>query len=87
MLNTIIGASLFGLPSLLAGYLGSYGPAAYLVAGAGMAEQADFPAIFGMVHPLRRKTPQADAFRVRGGIFIHGCGVIFTLHACVWNSG
>jgi len=92
-----------------------------------MAEQADFPAIFGMVHPrfrtpsvsiaafamlvfsfsaagnfklnatfaavsrifvyasiaaalpvLRRKTPQADAFRVRGGIFFTAAALIFT---------
>lgn len=37
MLNTMIGASIFGLPSLLAGYLGKYSPAAYLVAFAGVA--------------------------------------------------
>lgn len=40
MLNTIIGVSLFGLPSLLAGYLGSFSPLAYLVAGAGIATVA-----------------------------------------------
>ena len=37
MLNTMIGASIFGLPSLLAGYLGKYSPAGYLVAFCGVA--------------------------------------------------
>lgn len=37
MLNTMIGASIFGLPSLIAGYLGKYSPAGYLVAFAGVA--------------------------------------------------
>ncbi len=37
MVNTIIGASIFGTPSLIAARLGSYSPAAYLVAGAGIA--------------------------------------------------
>lgn len=37
MLNTMIGASIFGLPSLLAGYLGKYSPAGYLVAFGGVA--------------------------------------------------
>src|SRR2546422_1391290 len=37
MVNTIIGASIFGTPSLIAARLGSYSPAAYLIAGAGIA--------------------------------------------------
>ena len=37
MLNTMIGASIFGLPSLLAGYLGKYSPVAYLAAFSGVA--------------------------------------------------
>ena len=37
MLNTMIGASIFGLPSLLAAYLGKYSPAGYLVAFGGVA--------------------------------------------------
>jgi basic amino acid/polyamine antiporter, APA family len=37
MLNTMIGASIFGLPSLIAGYLGRLSPAGYLVAFAGVA--------------------------------------------------
>jgi len=37
MLNTMIGASIFGLPSLLAEYLGKYSPAGYLVAFGGVA--------------------------------------------------
>ena len=37
MLNTMIGASIFGLPSLLAGYLGKYSPVAYLAAFVGVA--------------------------------------------------
>lgn len=37
MVNTVIGASIFGLPSLIAARLGSYSPAAYLVAGGGIA--------------------------------------------------
>jgi basic amino acid/polyamine antiporter, APA family len=37
MLNTMIGASIFGLPSLLAGYLGKYSPVGYLAAFAGVA--------------------------------------------------
>jgi len=40
MLNTVIGVSLFGLPSLLAGYLGRFSPLAYLVTGAGIATVA-----------------------------------------------
>jgi len=40
MLNTIIGASVFGLPSLLAGYLGSYSPLGCLGTGAGIATVA-----------------------------------------------
>lgn len=37
MLNTMIGASIFGLPSLIAGYLGKYSPIGYLAACAGVA--------------------------------------------------
>ena len=37
MLNTIIGASIFGLPSLLAAHLGRLSPAGYLVTAAGIA--------------------------------------------------
>jgi APA family basic amino acid/polyamine antiporter len=37
MLNTMIGASIFGLPSLLAAYLGKFSPIGYLVAFAGVA--------------------------------------------------
>ncbi len=36
MVNTMIGASIFGLPSLLAARLGRYSPAAYLFAAAGI---------------------------------------------------
>jgi basic amino acid/polyamine antiporter, APA family len=37
MLNTMIGASIFGLPSLIAGYLGKVSPLGYLIAFAGIA--------------------------------------------------
>jgi len=37
MLNTMIGASIFGLPSIIAGYLGKSSPAGYLIAFAGVA--------------------------------------------------
>jgi APA family basic amino acid/polyamine antiporter len=37
MLNTMIGSSIFGLPSLIAGHLGKLSPAGYLVAFAGVA--------------------------------------------------
>jgi basic amino acid/polyamine antiporter, APA family len=37
MLNTMIGASIFGLPSIIAGYLGRLSPAGYLIAFAGVA--------------------------------------------------
>jgi APA family basic amino acid/polyamine antiporter len=36
MVNTMIGASVFGLPSLIAAHLGGLSPAAYLVAAAGV---------------------------------------------------
>jgi len=36
MVNTMIGGSIFGLPSLLAAHLGGYSPAAYLIAAAGI---------------------------------------------------
>lgn len=36
MINTMIGASIFGLPSLLAAHLGRLSPAAYLIAAAGV---------------------------------------------------
>jgi amino acid transporter len=36
MVNTMIGASVFGLPALIAAYLGRLSPAAYLVAAAGV---------------------------------------------------
>jgi amino acid transporter len=37
MINTIIGSGIFGLPSVVAERLGKWAPAAYLIAGAGMA--------------------------------------------------
>src|ERR1700732_4246189 len=37
MLNTMIGSSIFGLPSLIAAHLGRLSPAGYLVAFAGVA--------------------------------------------------
>jgi len=37
MVNTVVGASIFGTPSQIAALLGKYSPAAYLVAGAGIA--------------------------------------------------
>jgi len=37
IVNTVIGGGVFGLPSVVAGHLGPYGPAAYLVAAAGIA--------------------------------------------------
>jgi amino acid transporter len=37
MLNTIIGASVFGLPSLLAARLGRFSPVGYLVTAVGIA--------------------------------------------------
>jgi APA family basic amino acid/polyamine antiporter len=37
MLNTIIGASIFGLPSLLAAHLGRFSPAGYFVTAVGIA--------------------------------------------------
>ncbi|HXM93072.1 MAG TPA: amino acid permease [Candidatus Dormibacteraeota bacterium] len=37
MVNTMIGASIFGLPSVIAGYLGRMSPLGYLVAGTGVA--------------------------------------------------
>jgi len=37
MLNTMIGASIFGLPSIIAGYLGKLSPVGYLIAFAGVA--------------------------------------------------
>ena len=37
VINCIIGSGIFGLPSLIAGYLGRWAPLGYLVAGAGMA--------------------------------------------------
>jgi amino acid transporter len=37
MLNTMIGSSIFGLPSLIAAHLGRFSPAGYLVAFAGVA--------------------------------------------------
>jgi basic amino acid/polyamine antiporter, APA family len=37
MLNTVIGASIFGLPSLLAAHLGRFSPVGYLVAVVGVA--------------------------------------------------
>ena len=36
MVNTIIGASIFGLPSLLAAHLGRFSPAGYLVMAVGI---------------------------------------------------
>jgi hypothetical protein len=40
MLNTIIGASIFGLPSLLATHLERFSPTDYLVTAVGIAEIA-----------------------------------------------
>ena len=37
MLNTMIGASIFGIPSIIAGYLGKLSPAGYVIAFAGIA--------------------------------------------------
>ncbi len=37
MLNTMIGASIFGIPSIIAGYLGKLSPAGYLIAFSGVA--------------------------------------------------
>ena len=37
MLNAVVGASIFGVPSLIAGYLGKFSPVAYLVAAVGVA--------------------------------------------------
>ncbi|HMK23288.1 MAG TPA: APC family permease [Terriglobales bacterium] len=37
MLNTVIGASIYGLPSLLAGYLGALSPLGYVLTGLGIA--------------------------------------------------
>ena len=37
MLNTMIGASIFGIPSIIGGYLGKLSPAGYLIAFAGIA--------------------------------------------------
>jgi APA family basic amino acid/polyamine antiporter len=37
MLNTMIGASIFGIPSIIAGYLGKWSPAGYLIAFLGVA--------------------------------------------------
>jgi basic amino acid/polyamine antiporter, APA family len=37
MLNTMIGASIFGIPSIIAEYLGRLSPAGYLIAFAGIA--------------------------------------------------
>jgi len=36
VINCIIGSGIFGLPSLIAGYLGRWAPLGYIVAGAGM---------------------------------------------------
>jgi APA family basic amino acid/polyamine antiporter len=37
VINSIIGSGIFGLPSIVAGYLGKQSPVAYLIAGAGIA--------------------------------------------------
>lgn len=37
VINSIIGSGIFGLPSIVAGYLGKRSPIAYLIAGAGIA--------------------------------------------------
>jgi APA family basic amino acid/polyamine antiporter len=37
IVNSIIGSGIFGLPSVVSGRLGKYGPAAYLIAAAGIA--------------------------------------------------
>jgi basic amino acid/polyamine antiporter, APA family len=36
VINSIVGSGIFGLPSVVAGYLGSYSPLAYLIAAAGI---------------------------------------------------
>jgi basic amino acid/polyamine antiporter, APA family len=40
MLNTVIGASVFGVPSLLAAHLGGWSPMAFLIAGVGVGTVA-----------------------------------------------
>ncbi len=37
VVNTMVGSAIFGLPSVVAGYLGSWSPLAYLIAAAGVA--------------------------------------------------
>ncbi len=37
MVNAVVGASIFGVPSLVAGYLGKFSPVAYVVAAVGIA--------------------------------------------------
>src|SRR5713226_4244999 len=37
ILNTVVGSGIFGLPSVVAGYVGRWSPLAYLIAAAGVA--------------------------------------------------
>jgi hypothetical protein len=58
MLNTIIGASIFGLPSLLAAHLGRFSPVGYLVTAVGIAAIAACLAEVRLaVSPGRRAIP------------------------------
>jgi amino acid transporter len=59
MLNTIIGASIFGLPSLLAAHLGRFSPAGFLVTAVGIA------AIAGCLAEV------ASQFRDAGGPYLY----------------
>ena len=61
MLNTIIGASIFGLPSLLAARLGKFSPAGYLVTAVGIA------AIAACLAEV------ASQFRETGGPYLYTC--------------
>ena len=59
MLNTVIGASIFGLPSLLAAYLGRLSPVGYLVTAVGIA------AVAGCLAEV------ASQFRTAGGPYLY----------------
>jgi basic amino acid/polyamine antiporter, APA family len=59
MINSIIGSGIFGLPSVVAGQLGRLAPAAYLIAGAGIA------VIAGCLSEV------ASQFRETGGPYLY----------------
>ena len=59
MLNSIIGSGIFGLPSVVAGYLGKASPWAYLVASAGV----------GLVMGCFAEV--ASRFREAGGVYLY----------------